>query len=149
MYGLMDLLITRVTDLTSGLLFDHKPTGGEIAPQVVNTCLPRKDMNWQEGLDWPFVSVAIYGGGFDIMAPQPHQVVIGCGIWTPGNTAEGTADIMELTAAVGRIVENRTFKPFKLRSPIRYSVGSEQRGFEGSQPHPYYVSAIYLEFVKF
>ena len=56
---------------------------------------------------------------------------------------------MELTAAVGRIVENRTFRPFKLRTPVRYSVGSEERGYEGTQPHPYHVSSIYLEFIKF
>lgn len=149
MYGLMDLLVARVTELTADLRFHHKPSGGTIAPQVIATCMPERDSSWQEGIEWPHVLVAIYGGGFDRLEPQPHQVVVGCGIWTPGTIAEGTADIMELTAAVGRIVENRTFRPFKLRTPVRYSVGSEERGYEGTQPHPYHVSSIYLEFIKF
>ena len=149
MYGLMDLLVARVTELTSDLRFYHKPTGGLIAPQVINTCLPKKDSSWQEGMDFPHVLVSIYAGGFDIMAPQPHKVVIGCGIHSPSDPVAGTNDIMALTAAVGRIVENRTFKPFKLRTPIQYTVGSEERGHEGTQPHPFYISTIYLEFIKF
>lgn len=149
MYGLMPLLVARVETLVADLAYYHKPTGQQIAPQVIETCLPKKDRSWQEGQDFPNVTVTIIEGGFDKMNPQPLKVIIGCGIYTNGDVSGGTADIMELTAAVGRIVENRSFPPYKLRTPLRFTVGSEQPGFEGSQPHPLHISTIYLEFIKF
>lgn len=149
MYGLMPLLMARVEELVADLRYFHKPTGERIAPQVIASCLPKKDRTWQEGQDFPHVLIAITEGGFDKLNPQPVKVTIGCDILTDGDTATGTDEIMEFTEAVGKIVGNRSFPPYKLRTPIRFTVGSDQPGFEGIQPHPVYFSNIYLEFIKF
>jgi len=149
MYGLMPLLVARVTELVADLRYFHKPTGQRIAPQVIESCLPKKDRTWQEGQDFPHVLIAITEGGFDKFTPPPVKVIIGCDVLTDGDNAQGTTEIMELTGAVGRLVENRSFPPYKLRTPIRFTIGSEQQGYEGIQPHPVYFSNIYLEFIKF
>ncbi|MBU1567437.1 MAG: hypothetical protein KJ630_17660 [Proteobacteria bacterium] len=148
MFGLMNLLLGRLTALTAELRYLHKPTGEMAAPMVINTCLPDKQMDWQESSDFPHVRAAIYQGAFDGVTPQPHKVVIVCGIYTPGSVLDGTADITELTTAIGGIVTNRSFPPFVLRTPVEYTIGLTEAGAEGLQPHPYHFSKLYLEFLK-
>lgn len=148
MNGLIDLLLARLATLTSDLRYHHKPSGERRAPQVIHTCLEKKTSTWQEGDEFPYIRAAIYRGAFDGVVPQPHKVVVICGIYTPGTIATGTAEIAELTNAVGNIVMNRGFPPYVLKTPVEYVLGSDEAGAEGLQPHPYHFSKFNLEFLK-
>lgn len=148
MYGLMGQLLARLTGLTKDLRFYHKPTGEMVAPQIVNTCMPDKTRDWQEDQDFPYVRAALFRGAFDGVSAQPHEAIVVCGIYSPGDVVDGTTAINQLTAAVGEIVTNRGFAPFVLAPPVEYRIGLDEAGMEGLQPHPYHFSKLHLKFMK-
>lgn len=146
MHGLSDLLIARLQLLTADLLFDHKPTGIQTAPQVIEAFLPPAGRDWEEGQDHPLVRVAIYKGSFDLR-PQTTSAVITGGIWTSGDVVAGTKDIMTLAEALGGIIKPRGYPPFRLVTPVDFYFGDQQSGQEGFQPHPYHYVTLFPTFI--
>jgi hypothetical protein len=138
----------RLVDLTEDLLFDYKPDPvNKRAPQIIETMLPPRSSGHQEGQEFPLVRWAIHHGGFDRMRPAPFSVILHGGIYTAGNIVAGTRDITALTMALGKIVDNRSFPPYKLETPISFTIGSGEPGQEGLQPHPYYWVTMKLQFL--
>lgn len=149
MFGLRDLLVARVTELTADLRFHHKPTPDEtIVPQVIRGSLepPRAGEHEGEAADYPFVRVSLYKGSFHDVRPLPCYAVLYAGIWTPGTIQDGDDDIFELISALGLIVENPRFPPFTLSESCPFTIGIQDPGFEGMQRHPLHYGAVFLEF---
>ncbi len=141
-------IITRVNELVAGMTFYNRPADANVAVKVIDTFLPAKARDWQEGQDFPFVRVAIYQGEFDVK-PSRIRVVITGGISLGDNAtvAEGSAEIKRLANALGRIVEKRGFPPYRLVTPVPYQFGDQREGHEGLQPHPYHYVTMKLEFI--
>ncbi len=133
--------------LTSDLRFYYKPDDTLIPPQIVETMLPSKDRTYQEGQDIPLVRWAIYEGAFEARRPAPFSVMLTGGIYTPGTIIDGTRDITALAMALGKIVDNRSFPPYRLNTPVGFTIGSPEPGSEGLQPHPYYWLTMQLQFL--
>ena len=141
------LLTARLTELTGSLLFDYKPTGGKIPPQIIETMLPPKGHGHQEGDEFPLVRWSIYEGGFDKLRSSPFSVIVNGGIYTSEDIVAGTRDITTLAMALGKIVNNRSFPPYRLVTPVPFTIGSPEPGSEGLQPHPYYWVTLKLQFI--
>ncbi len=142
-----NLLTSRLTDLTKDLLFDYKPDKSQVAPQIVQTMFLKKDRDHIEGQEFPFVRCAIFEGAFDARRPAPFSVIITGGIYTAGTVVDGTRDITSLAVALGKIVDKRAFPPYKLLTPVPFSIGSTEKGSEGIQSHPYYWLTMQLQFL--
>ena len=80
------------------------------------------------------------------MRPSPFSVLIQAGIYTEGSIDDGTRDIMQLTMALGKVVESRSFPPYVLSADAEFTIGDPGDGYEGLQPHPYYYAQIRLNF---
>jgi hypothetical protein len=143
----IDSFNARLADCIAGLEYDYKPTPGEKkAPQIVTPMFPPREGAHTEGETYPFVHWAIYKGAFRHMRSSPFSVYVSAGIYTAGTMADGSRDILELTLALGRIVERRSFPPYVLSAEAEFIVGDQDNGYEGAQPHPYYTSRILLNF---
>lgn len=140
------LLTARLTELTRDLLFEYKPTGVKSAPQIVETMLASKAHDYVEGQEMPLVRWAIYEGGFDRFHSSPFSIILHAGIYTSGDIVAGTRDITSLALALGRIVDNRSFPPYRLETPVPFTIGSSEPGSEGLQPHPYYWLTMKLQY---
>lgn len=141
-----NLLTDRLADLTQDLLFDYKPTGEKVSPHIVETMLAPKAAGYQEGQEFPLVRWAIHEGGFDFMRPSPFGIIVHAGIYTAGDIIAGTRDITALALALGKIVNDRSFPPYRLVTPVSFTIGSPEQGSEGLQPHPYYWATMKLQF---
>ncbi|BCL59967.1 hypothetical protein DGMP_06600 [Desulfomarina profundi] len=144
-----DMLNSRLAELTSGLLFDYQPDNstGSRPITITESMLADPSRDEPEGSEFPFVRWAIYRGSFDYRRPAPFKVVVDGAIWTAGNITDGTRDIQTLTVALGKITEKRGFPPYRLKTPIDFVTGNPARGHEGIQPHPWYYTRLYLEFL--
>ena len=141
------LLTARLEDLVKELRYTYKPDGSEKAPQIVDPMLPGKDRSHQEGEEFPLVRWAIFNGEFARMSPAPFSVRVDAGIYTGGSIIDGDRDIRELLMALGKIVETPWYKPYKLRDPVKFDLGSPDLHAQGIQPHPYYWATLYLSFI--
>ncbi|KJS00891.1 MAG: hypothetical protein VR65_10820 [Desulfobulbaceae bacterium BRH_c16a] len=141
------ILTARLAELTGSLRFEHKPSGVARAPQIVETMLPPKSHDHQEGQEFPLVRWAIHNGGFDFMRPAPFGIILHAGIYTSGDIIAGTRDITTLALALGRIANDRSFPPYRLETPVPFTIGSPEQGSEGLQPHPYYWLTMKLQFI--
>ncbi len=141
------LFADRLASLTADLRYHHKPSGERVAPQIIHTMLPARDYSWQEGGECPFVRFAIYGGVFDFRRPESFKVVVSAGIYTDGDIATGTMEIMEFSRALSGLADRRSFAPFKLQTPISFEIGDPRSGNEGLQPHPYYYMGMTFNFI--
>jgi hypothetical protein len=144
MIDLVSQIITKITELTAGLTYDHKPTGEKKPVQVIDTFLPPRDSSWQEGGEYPLIRVAHYKGAY-LSQNQTFEVVVLAGIYTAGDIAAGTAAIKELAAAIGKLTQSRLIGNYRLDTPINYQFGDNSRGAEGIQPHPYHYVTFYLQ----
>lgn len=153
-----EMMNSRLLALVDGLSYDHEPSGAKVAVKVYESMLPDREPGYQVGDDFPFVRWAIYGGGFDHLRPQPFKMVINCGLWTAdvlsgddvdskATIIKGTREIQELVGAIGKIVQHRTFKPFRMNTPVPFMFGDMNEGGEGVQPHPYYYGRLLPEFI--
>lgn len=140
------LLTTRLTELTKDLRFTYQPTGDLVAPQIIDTMLPRPTGVVEEGQEYPLVRWVICNGEFSRLAPAPFTVMLDGGIYTADSIIDGSRDIAALTIALGRIVRKPWYSPYKLRDRIRFVLGSPEENSLGIQPHPYYFTRLYLEF---
>lgn len=144
MNDLVTQIIAKIAELTTGLTYDHKPTGEKRAVQIVDTFLPDRTEVWQEGQDYPLVRVAHFKGAY-LSHNQNFEVVVLAGIYTAGDIAAGTAAIKELAAAIGKLAQSRLIGNYRLDTPINYQFGDNSRGAEGIQPHPYHYVTFYLQ----
>jgi len=140
-------LTARLIELTQHLRFYNKPTGTEIAPQIIGTMLEKKTESCQEAQEYPLVRWVIHQGEFARMSPTPFSVMLDAGIYTDGIIKDGCTDINILVMALGKIVEKPWFKPYKLRNRVSFVLGSPDENSLGIQPHPYYFGRLYLQFV--
>jgi hypothetical protein len=140
------LLTGRFTELTKDLRFDYKPTGIKRAPQIIQTFLPPKGHDHEEGMEFPLVRWAVYRGSFSKFHPSTISIIVNAGIWTSGSIIDGDIDIQALVLALGRIVKNRSFPPYRLEEDTTFHIGSQESGSEGIQPHPYYWGTMKLQF---
>ena len=147
MIDLVDQIITRLTELTAGLTYDHKPSGEKRSVQIVDTFLPPRTATWKEGQDYPLIRVAHYKGAY-LSQGRDYDVVLMGGIYTAGDIASGTAAIKELEAAIGKLAQSRLIDQYRLATPIEYQFGDSDRGAEGIQPHPYHYVTFYLKFTS-
>lgn len=143
------MMNSRLAELTSGLLYDYQPDGSSKSRPVTITESMLEDPSREqlEGAEFPFVRWSIYRGSFDFHRPAPFSVVVDGALWTGKSIADGTGDILALTRALGKITENRSFAPYRLKTPVSFVVGNPARGQEGIQPHPYYYVRFYLDFL--
>lgn len=141
------LLTSRLTELVEDLSFDYKPDGSTRVPQIINPMLPSRSSDHQDGDYFPFVRWAIYKGIF-AKRPEPFSVYVSGGIYTAGTIDDGNGAILSLAMALGNIVDNKSFPPYRLQSPVGFTVGDTREGNEGLQPHPYYYMSMILEFLK-
>jgi hypothetical protein len=140
-------LTARLAQLTGGELFDHAPSGEKRPPQVVETMLPPRDRTYEEFGEMPLVCWAIHEGTFEARRPAPFSVAVTGAIWTPGTIVDGTRDIMRLARALGNIVQDRKFSPYRLETPVQFKIGDTRAGNEGLQPHPTYWLTMQLNFL--
>lgn len=142
-------LKARLVELTQDLRYLHKPTGGMIAPQIIDIMLDRPTSQTEEGEDYPYVRWLVYDGEFAHRTPAPFSVMLDGAIYTDGSIAAGNLAVSELCRALGRIVERPWFAPYKLRNRVRFVLGNPETNTNnhGLQPHPYYFCRLYLEFV--
>ena len=141
-------LKARLTELVQDLRYLHKPTGLLVAPQIIDIMLPRPTEAVAEADEYPFVRWLVYEGAFHRRPPSPFKLLLDAGLYTSGTIAEGHADICQFCAALGRIVEQPRFAPYRLGDTIRFTLGtpeSEDRN-PGMQPHPYYHCRLFLAF---
>lgn len=137
----------RLSELTMGLLFDHMRTNEKISPQIVETMLAEKPDDYQEADEFPYVRWAMHKGELMDREPGRFDVIISGGIWTKGDTAQGTSDIKLLLTSLSRLLDKRSFKPYRLSNRIPYSIGDPRSGNEGLQPHPYHYLTLKLQFL--
>lgn len=140
-------LTARLTELTADLRFLHKPSGELKAPQIIDTMLQRARGVTEEAQEFPFVRWVVYAGEYARMSPAPFSVMLDGGIYTDGSISDGIIDISTLSMALGKIVEKPWYKPYKLRNRVRFTMGSPDENSLGIQPHPYYFTRLYLDFV--
>lgn len=141
-------LIARLEQLTGHLLFDHAPTRGKIAPQIIDTMLTGKGQGYEKNEEFPFIRVALCAGEFRARRPAPFVIHLVGGVYTAGSVADGVRDITQLTLALGEIVNSRSFPPYKLADSVSFSIGDPAEGSEGLQPHPMYYMTMKLEFIS-
>jgi len=136
-------------DLTKDLRFLHKPSGTLIAPQIIDVMMDRPTAPVEEGDEYPLVRWMIYEGEFRRMSAAPFKVLVDAGIYTDGSVVEGNAEISRLCSALGGIVENPRFAPYKLGPVVRFTLGAPESPDKnpGVQPHPYYHCRLFLEFL--
>lgn len=142
-----DTLTARLTELTGGLTYYHKPSDVMIAPKIISLGLLPEAGMVDEAEDFPRVRWLIMEGVFARLGNAPFSVRLDCGVY--GRTIEeGNAAIWELTKACGGIVKKPWFSPYKLRNEVRFAMGEpgHDDNFRGVQPHPYYVSRLFLDF---
>lgn len=140
------LLTARLTELVADLAFDYKPDGSKRAPQIINPMLPARSSSHQEGEHLPFVRWSIYKGFF-AKRPEPFSVYVSAGIYTAGDIDAGNEDILSLALALGAIVENKSYPPYRLQTPVEFQLGDPREGHEGLQPHPQYYMSMILDFL--
>lgn len=152
-------LQSRIESLVSGLSYFHKPTGSRIPPRVYKTMLPDMEsfvvgQQQKESDVFPVVCWGIDGGELSKMKRHPIQVgLIACITVdeTQGTSIEqivsGSADIEELTMALGGLAGNCFFAGFKLQLPYRFSFGLPGRDGERLQPHPVYMVKFSISFL--
>jgi len=147
---LLNQLVTRFTELTADLRFDYKPDPeNKRAPQIIKTMLPYPDQDFMDGQDFPRIRLALYGGtAEDLRKPPDFSVLASGAIWTAGDIEAGSKDIWLLTAAMMNITKNRSFPPFRLRTPCPFRIGDPQPDMEGIQPHPYHFVTMQLAFIN-
>ena len=150
-----DALTTRLVELTTDLRFHHPPTGGETAPQIIQTQMPRPVGTPVDGAEFPFVRWIIHEGEFARLRPGSFSVFLDGGIYCPTEVyADGDAAIFQLCCALGKIVDPQKpnpFQPYKLRNRVPFEIGvpsgSALDSYEkGKQPHPWYYCRLQLEF---
>jgi len=139
----------RLAELVADLRYLHKPSGTEIAPQIIDLMLPRPTEVVAEADEYPFVRWLVYEGEFHRLKPAPFKLMLDAGIYTSGDINDGNAAICELCTALGRITENPRFAPYKLGASIRFIIGIPDADSKdpGLQPHPYYHCRLFLEFI--
>lgn len=147
-----ELFTKRLEELVADLRFYHKPTGDFVAPTVVETMLPKKEIGHREGEEFPMLCWAITEGKISFRKPQPFEVQIDAVVIVDeGNgshveqIARGTASVMELVHAIGGLAANRVLPPYKLQLPFDFHVGDVDH--PGKQPHPYYLVQFKLSFL--
>ena len=139
-------LKARLTELVQGLSFHHKPTGGLVAPQIIDIMLERPKEAVEEAEEYPYVRWLIVDGAFTNRSPSRFTVMLDGGIYTAGTVAEGSADITRLCLALGRIVESPWIDQYKMQDQVRFSLGIPGDDKDpGIQPHPYHHCRLFLE----
>lgn len=143
------ILKARLAELVVDLRYLHKPTGGLIAPQIIDVMMERPTGAVEEGEEYPLVRWLVYEGEFHRQSPSPFKVMVDAGIYTEGTIAEGNAEILQLCQALGKIIESPRFAPYKLGPIVRFSIGTPEPEDKnpGMQPHPYYHCRLFLEFL--
>lgn len=138
----------RLAELVQDLRYLHKPSGEQVAPQIIDIMLPRLTVPAPEADEYPFVRWLIVKGEFARLKPGPFLVLLDAGIYTAGSVMDGVADITELCLALGRIVEKSNFAPYRLVSRVRFTIGSPgpDDADPGLQAHPYYHCRLFLDF---
>ncbi|MGI6655257.1 MAG: hypothetical protein ACOX5Z_00195 [Desulfobulbus sp.] len=141
---LLDVLLARVGELSADLRLHHLPTGSLRAPRIINGFLPAaRPADRQEGDEYPLVRVSLHRFAYSV-APTDVEVLLIGGIHTPGTVADGNRDILTLAECLGGMTRFRCLGEYRLIGPIQCALGSQERGEEGIQPHPYHFCMLRL-----
>ncbi len=145
----------RLQELTAELRFYHKPTGESMAPQIFQTMLPVKTRDHLDGEHFPLICWTFYGGTITHLEPSTFKVCVDCAIRVDegsGSSLEqivsGSQGINSLLQVLRGLAGRRRFGCYKLQLPFRYIIGSDEKGHEGRQPHPFYYLRLDLSFTS-
>ncbi len=141
-------LKARLVELTQDLRYPHKPSGTQVAPQIIDIMLPRPTGEVAEAEEYPFVRWLVHKGMFMRQGLLPFSVVLDAGIYTDGDSFDGNTAIMQLCGALGKIIEVPRLAMYRIDEPIRFAIGSPgpEEGNPGLQAHPYYHGRLFLDF---
>ncbi len=149
-----ELFTERLQSLTAALRFYHKPSGEWRPPQIFETQLPLKKQGHLEGDDFPLICWTHHSGELTHLEPSAFKVSVDCGVLIDESTgssleqiASGTRAINSLVFALHGLAARRKIGRYKLQLPFSYIIGSDSKGHEGRQPHPYYWLRLNLSFV--
>lgn len=149
-----EMFTARLQQLTADLRFFHRPSGQNIAPQVIMCMLPPQEGKFIEGNDFPVICWTHHSGLLTHLQPSSFQIAVDCGLRVDtshgkpiSHISQGSEDILALIAALHRLAGARNFGRYKLQIPFSYTIGDSSAGSEGRQPHPYYWVRFNLSFV--
>ncbi len=142
MTGLLDLVITRLAELTAGQQFYDPALQAQGDPRLYKWALPPKRTDAAAGQDFPFIVARIRSGRSD-QHRDSIIVRLYCGLRTDGDEAAGNADIQRLADLLLPITSSRSWPPYSLALPLDWFFGDPEHGV---QPHPDYFLTMDLIF---
>jgi len=112
MTGLLDLVITRLAELTAGQQFYDPALQAQGDPRLYKWALPPKRTDAAAGQDFPFIVARIRSGRSD-QHRDSIIVRLYCGLRTDGDEAAGNADIQRLADLLLPITSSRSWPPIQ------------------------------------
>ncbi len=144
MLDLLDVILARVTELTTGELWDDPATDTKRALRTCRGGFPPKRSTTAQGHDHPFLLARLLNGAENMNHGSIVVRLVGC-LHTYGSVDEGLVDTDRLLNILLKIPELRDYLHYTLEDNVTWFMGDPKTG---NQPYPKYYVTVDLEFTR-